>query len=100
MSKALLTDILRTIKRSMSRFISIIIIVALGTGFFVGVKSAAPSMEETAEQYFSDNNLMDLRVQSSIGLTEDDLNAALDDEAEHAAAEHAGKGDAPDDGQE
>lgn len=59
----------------MSRFISIIIIVALGTGFFVGVKSAAPSMEETAMQYFSDNNLMDLRVQSSIGLTEDDLNA-------------------------
>lgn len=59
----------------MSRFISIIIIVALGTGFFVGVKSAAPSMEETAEQYFSDNNLMDLRVQSSIGLTEDDLSA-------------------------
>lgn len=75
MSKALLTDILRTIKRSMSRFISIIIIVALGTGFFVGVKSAAPSMEETAEQYFSDNNLMDLRVQSSIGLTGDDLTA-------------------------
>lgn len=59
----------------MSRFISIIIIVALGTGFFVGVKSAAPSMEETAEQYFSDNNLMDLRVQSSIGLTGDDLTA-------------------------
>ena len=35
-----------------------------------------------------------------IVVTEDDLDAALEDEAEHAAAEHAGKGDAPDDGQE
>ncbi|MCD7774465.1 MAG: FtsX-like permease family protein [Clostridiales bacterium] len=73
MSRALLTDILRTIRHSMSRFISIIIIVALGTGFFVGVKSAGPSMMATATEYFIDNNLMDLRIQSTIGLTEDDL---------------------------
>ncbi len=75
MSKALLSDILRAIKHSFSRFISIIIIVALGTGFFVGIKSAGPSMELTAKDYFSDNNLMDIRVQSTIGLTQDDINA-------------------------
>ncbi len=73
MSRAFLTDILRTIRRSKSRFISIIIIVALGTGFFVGIKSAGPSMLETATNYFTDNNLMDLRIQSTIGLTDDDL---------------------------
>lgn len=75
MSKALLTDILRAIKYSMSRFISIIIIMALGTGFFVGVKSAGPSMNKTARDYFETNNLMDIRIQSSIGLSDDDLNA-------------------------
>lgn len=59
----------------MSRFISIIIIVALGTGFFVGIKSASPSMSKTAEEYFKSNNLMDIRVQSTIGLTDNDINA-------------------------
>ena len=73
MSKALLTDILRAIKRTFSRFLSIVIIIALGTGFFVGVKSAAPSMSDTAEEYFAENNLMDIRVSSSIGLTGNDL---------------------------
>ena len=59
----------------MSRFISIIIIIALGTGFFVGIKSASPSMSTTAEEYFKTNNLMDIRVQSTIGLTDNDVNA-------------------------
>lgn len=74
MSGALLLDILRAIKKSKNRFISLIIIVALGAGFFVGVKSAAPSMEATAVEYFKENNLMDIRIQSTVGLTEDDLN--------------------------
>ncbi len=50
-------------------------IVALGTGFFVGIKSAGPSMSETAEEYFKTNNLMDIRVQSPIGLTDEDVQA-------------------------
>lgn len=48
--------------------------VALGTGFFVGIKSTGPSMSATAWEYFKTNNLMDIRVQSTIGLTDDDLN--------------------------
>ncbi len=73
MSKALLTDIIRAIRRSFSRFISIVIIIALGTGFFVGIKSAGPSMSETADEYFVANNLMDIRISSAIGLTKDDV---------------------------
>lgn len=73
MSRSLLLDILRTIRHTKSRFISIIIIVALGAGFFVGIKSTGPSMNETALEYFETNNLMDIRVQSSIGLTESDV---------------------------
>lgn len=75
MSQALLIDILRSIKRSVSRFISLIIIIALGAGFFVGMNSTGPSMKKTAKEYFSGNNLMDLRVQSSIGITDDDIKA-------------------------
>lgn len=75
MSKALIKDTLRTIKRNFSRFISIMLIIALGTAFFVGIKATAPDMFATAEKYYTDYNLMDIRVQSLAGLTEDDLKA-------------------------
>lgn len=73
MSKALIKDTLRTIKKNFSRFISIMLIIALGTAFFVGIKATAPDMFATAEKYFTDYNLMDIRVQSLAGLTSDDL---------------------------
>lgn len=51
------------------------LIVALGTAFYVGIKATAPDMFSTAEQYFTDYNLMDVRIQSSIGLTDKDIAA-------------------------
>lgn len=75
MTKMLFRDTLRTVKKSFSRYISILLIVALGTAFFAGMKATAPDMFATAKEYFSDCNLMDIRVQSSAGLTDDDVNA-------------------------
>ncbi len=75
MNKALLVNILRTVKKSFSRFISIIIIIMLGAGFFAGFKSASPDMRVTADNYFKTNNLFDLRLQSTLGLTNSDLRA-------------------------
>lgn len=49
--------------------------VALGTAFFVGIKATAPDMFKTAEQYFTDYNLMDIRIQSLAGLTDEDIDA-------------------------
>ena len=57
----------------MSRFIAIAAIVALGVSFFVGIKAIGPDLMSTAKDYFSDNNLMDLRVASTIGLDENDM---------------------------
>ncbi len=73
MSKALIKDTLRTIKNNLSRYISIMLIIALGTAFFVGIKATAPDMFSTAEQYFTDYNLMDIRIQSVAGLTDNDI---------------------------
>ncbi len=75
MSKALLKDTLRTIKKNFSRFISIMLIIALGTAFFVGIKATAPDMFATAEKYFTEYNLFDIRIQSVAGLTDADVNA-------------------------
>lgn len=75
MSSALLLDILRTIRHSFNRFISIVLIVALGAGFFVGIKATGPSMQSTINKYFNENNLMDLRIQSAIGLSLSDVDS-------------------------
>ena len=51
------------------------LIIAVGTMFFVGIKITAPDMFTTAEKYFIENNLMDIRVQSTAGLTDADVEA-------------------------
>ncbi len=73
MSKALLRDIFRSIIRTKARFISIVAIVALGISVFAGIKATAPDLKETAGKYFLDNNLMDINVVSTIGLTDTDV---------------------------
>lgn len=71
----LITDTLREISKSKSRFISIAIIVALGTGFFCGIKITSPDMKATADQYYLDTNFSDFHIQGTYGITEDDINA-------------------------
>ena len=70
-------NILRTFQGSKSRFIAIFAIVALGVGFLAGLLSTTPDMEESMEAYLDDGGLYDLRVVSSLGLTDDDV-AALE----------------------
>ena len=64
--KALKKNVFREIQKTKSRFISILAIIALSTGFFTGVKASSPSMIETGRKYFEDNNLMDIRLVSSV----------------------------------
>lgn len=71
--KALNKDILREIKGSMSRFLSIMAIIALGICFFTGVKATGPSMEYTSNKYFQDQKLMDIRLVSTYGFTPEDV---------------------------
>lgn len=73
MSQALFTDLVRSIRKSKARFFSIIAIVALGISFFAGMKATQPDMYQTAETYFKDKNLMDIRLISTVGLTQTDI---------------------------
>ncbi len=73
MKKALFTSALREIRKTFSRFMSIFLIVALGTGFFAGVKATTPDMLLTIDRYFDENRLADLRIVSTMGLDEDDI---------------------------
>lgn len=74
MSKSLTKDTIRDIKKSIGRFLSILMICALGVAFFVGIKSSPLSMEKTVDQYYDDYNMMDLRLVSTFGFTQEDVN--------------------------
>lgn len=71
--RALYKDIRREIFHTVGRFLSIFLIVAIGCGFFAGIKATMPYMKDTAADYFSDNNLMDIKLQSTIGIKSDDV---------------------------
>ena len=75
MKNALAKDTIREIKKSFGRFLSIFAIVAIGVAFFAGVKAAAPDMKYTADKYYDDYNLFDLRILTTMGLTKEDTDA-------------------------
>ncbi len=75
MKKMLFKEMLRSVSRTKSRFISIIAIVALGISFFAGINAAAPDMEQTAIDYFKSGNLMDLWMISTVGFNQSDVDA-------------------------
>ncbi len=75
MKSALLKTSLREIKNTRNRFFSIFGIVALGVGFFSGIKAAPPDMRISADKYYDDTRLMDFRLVSTYGFDENDITA-------------------------
>ena len=75
MKTALFKDGIKEIKNSYKRFISILLIVLLGVGFFAGIRAVSPDMKKTIDEYFDKLNVMDVQVISTLGLTDDDIKA-------------------------
>ena len=73
MKRALLKDLIREIKNSFGRFMAIFAIVLLGVAFYTGVSATPQNMRYTADHYFDGNRLQDLRLISSIGFNEKDI---------------------------
>ena len=69
------TDAMREIKNTMSRFLSLFLLSALAVAFLSGLRTTAPDMQYTADDYFDRTGLMDARVLSTLGLTDDDIEA-------------------------
>lgn len=64
-----------SVRKTKNRFISICLIVALGTAFYAGIRAANPDMQQSADAFFDESRLMDIRVMSALGLTDDDVAA-------------------------
>ncbi len=63
---------LRELKRTIGRFLAIFAIVALGVGFFAGLKLARPAMVNIGREFVAQSRFYDYQLISSIGLTEED----------------------------
>lgn len=63
-------EIARSIRQSLGRFVAIAVIAALGAGFYAGLRMSAPDMKLAADQNFDGTHLMDVRVMSTLGLSD------------------------------
>ena len=73
--KSLMKDTYREIRKSLGRFFSIMLIVALGVAFLAGIKVTSPMMKDTTDQYMDAYQMMDLNVLSTVGIEKDDIEA-------------------------
>ena len=72
-----------SIKKTFKRFLSILAIVLLGVGFFTGIRQTSPNMEESVDEYFKKQNVYDINLMSTWGITKDEINI-LKEKAEAA----------------
>lgn len=73
--RAIRKDFYVEIRKSLGRFLSIFFIVAMGVAFFSGIRAGEPDMRYSGDAYFDRNNVMDLRVIGTLGLTQKDVEA-------------------------
>ena len=78
MKTAFLKSALREIKTSFGRFISIALMLLIGTFAFVGIKSAGPDMRYTLDEFTNETNMSHMMVQFTTGIEEKDKEKILE----------------------
>ncbi|WP_303798549.1 FtsX-like permease family protein [Ruminococcus flavefaciens] len=73
MGSAVRKNALREIRGTFGRFFAIMAIIALGVGFFTGVRIVTPAMVNTVNEFLDENQFYDYRLLSSIGWEEEDV---------------------------
>lgn len=69
----LVKNVLRKIKKSFGRYLSLLFIILIGVGFCVGINLSVPIIKNIQNEFYKDTNLMDLKVQSTLGLVDEDV---------------------------
>lgn len=73
MNKAYQKDIVRSIQKGWKRFLSILFITALGVAMLTGLYAACLDMYYSADKFYDEQKLFDIRILSTLGLTEEDI---------------------------
>ncbi|MBQ2909207.1 MAG: ABC transporter permease [Bacilli bacterium] len=71
----LLRNTIRKIKKSFGRYLSLLIIILLGVGFYTGITTAIPDIQEKQASYYEETSLADLKVISTLGFNDSDIEA-------------------------
>lgn len=66
--KKILKETIVCMVKTIKKFISILVIVLLGVGFFAGIKAVAPDMKNTLDDYYKKTNMYDIFVTSNYGI--------------------------------
>ncbi len=69
----------REILRSPGRFLAILAIIVLGSGFFVGLRVSEKAMTATANTYLAETRFHDFSVATTLGLSQEDVEALAAD---------------------
>lgn len=69
----LFQNTINKIKKSLGRYFSLLFIILIGVGFYSGIKVSIPNIKDLQNQFYKDTNLMDIKIQSSIGLDDADV---------------------------
>lgn len=64
---------LRTIKKSLGRYVAIFAIIALGVGFFTGLRITREAMVDTGDDYLKNHKFYDIRLISTLGFTQEEI---------------------------
>lgn len=72
MTKTLWKDLVRSVAQSKGRFISLFLLMALGSFTLIGLKVTGPNMEKSANRFLDDNQVMDLTLLASRGFNQED----------------------------
>lgn len=73
--KAYTKDIVQTIRKGKKRFFAIMIICTLGVCMLTGLKASCVDLRYSADRFFDEQNLFDISIVSTMGLTDEDLEA-------------------------
>lgn len=71
--KAYTKDVIQTIIKGKKRFLALMVIAALGVCMMSGLKAACDDLRYTADEFFDEQNLFDIMVVSTMGLTDTDV---------------------------
>ena len=84
-NKAFNLGTIRTVRQTLKRFVALAVICTLGATMLVGLRASCLDLRYSADEYFDAQNLFDIRVQSTLGLTDDDVEALAGIEGVSAA---------------
>ena len=73
MKNKLLVSSFRKIWDTRKKFLSLLCMALLGVGFFAGIKATSPDMSKTLDEYLDNNNVYDVEIVSTLGLTDEDI---------------------------